>query len=198
MNQKAKKYLIIGISILVCGILDFLINTLFQDLFHAPLFFDTIFMIAILFVYGPFAAFLEYIVFIKLTCIKLTVIYGNNDFVYLYALSALTIILVTWLFIRKKENLNKGINFTFLYILTAAFCAGFACSIVSGFISYFTFDFNVKDWAFDKIVYAYEGEKLNFLTTAILGRIPVTFLDRAITTFAGFGIYKLFRKVCEK
>lgn len=203
MNKNVKKYLIITSSVFIASILDFLTIVFFQDILHTPLFFDTIFMIAILFIYGPVPALFEYIIFIKFACIKLTLIYGSNDNIYFYTLSALTIIFVTWLFIRKKENLNKGINFTFIYILSAALCAGLACSVVSEIISRFTVELKAKDWDFDKIMHAYDDEKQIFLTAAFIGRIPVTVLDRVITTFAGFGIYKLYeklkyRKMCQR
>ena len=180
------------IMILLFSIFDFLTTTFFQDFLHAPLFFDTIFMIAALFLFGPVAAFLEYIVFICFVSAKLLFLYGTTDYVYVYSLSALTIIFVTWLFSRHKENFKKGVNFIFIYIFLASLLAGFACSVVSGIISYFTYNMNEKDWTFDQIIYAFNGEQLNLLTSAIFGRIPVIALDRVITTFAGFGIFKLY------
>lgn len=180
------------ITVLVFSVCDFLTTTFFQDFLGTPLFFDTIFMIAALFAFGPAAAFFEYIVFISLICVKLMILYGKTDFVYLYALSALTIIVVTWLFIRRKENLSRGVNITFLYILTASILSGLACAVVSGIIGFFTFSFNQKDWNFDTLIYAFNGEPLDFLASSILGRIPVTILDRVITTFAGFGVFKLY------
>ena len=137
-------------------------------------------------------AFLEYIVFISLVCVKLILLYGKTDNVFIYALSALTIIIITWLFIRKKENLQKSVNFTYLYLLSACICAGIACSIVSGFISYFTYELNIKDWNSDKIIFASHNSDANFLLHAIVGRIPLTVLDRIITTFTGFGVFKLY------
>ena len=199
MNQKmlseVKSKISIILTIFIFSVCDFLTTTFFQDVLQTPLFFDTIFMIAALFAFGPVAAFVEYLLFISLVCVKLVFLYGKTDYVYIYSLSALTIIAVTWFFIRKKENLKKDVNITALYILTAAIMAGIACSLVSGFISYFTYGLNQKDWTFDHIIFAFNGEYLNFLTSAILGRIPVTILDRIITTFAGFGVYKLYTRI---
>ena len=152
-------------------------------------------MIAALFLFGPIASLIEYILFISFTCIKLKILYGKTDFVFLYTLSAFTIILVTWLFIRKKENLNKGLNLTFLYILTASVVAGLSCSVVSGFINYYFANclFQIE-WNFNKLIFAFD-EYMNFPTAAIIGRIPVTILDRVITTFSGFGISKLYSRI---
>ena len=188
MNPKVKSYLSIYLTALVAGILDFAVATLFQNVLHVPLFFDTIFLMAVLFLYGPLPALFSYVINIICGCLKLVILYGKNDYVYLFTLSALTIILVTWLFVRKKENLKKGVNITFLYILSAAICAALACSVVSGIISYFTFSLNVESGPFDKIIFAFSGDQMGVLASCIVGRIPITILDRIITTFAGFGI----------
>ncbi|MBQ1869930.1 MAG: hypothetical protein II146_05600, partial [Treponema sp.] len=47
----------------------------------------------------------------------------------------------------------------------------------------------------DRVIFAFNGEQFGFLASAILGRIPVTILDRIITTFAAFGIFKLYSKI---
>ena len=188
MNPKVKSYLSIYLTALVAGVLDFAVATLFQNVLHVPLFFDTIFLMAVLFLYGPLPALFSYVINVICGCLKLVILYGKNDYVYLFTLSALTIILVTWLFVRKKENLKKGVNITFLYILSAAVCAALACSVVSGIISYFTFSLNVESGPFDKIIFAFSGDQMGVLASCIVGRIPITILDRIITTFAGFGI----------
>lgn len=130
-----KHFFIVAMTILIFSVCDFLVAYFFQDVLKSPFFFDTIFMIAALFLFGPIASLIEYILFISFTCIKLKILYGKTDFVFLYTLSAFTIILVTWLFIRKKENLEKGVNLTFLYILTASVFAGLSCSVVSGLLN---------------------------------------------------------------
>ena len=187
MSNKTN-YKMIYLIALVAGILDFAVATLFQNVLHVPLFFDTIFLMAVLFLYGPLPALFSYVINVICGCLKLVILYGKNDYVYLFTLSAFTIILVTWLFVRKKENLKKGVNITFLYILSAAVCAALACSVVSGIISYFTFSLNVESGPFDKIIFAFSGDQMGVLASCIVGRIPITILDRIITTFAGFGI----------
>ena len=198
MNQNLQKYLTISLVVIVAGVLDFATASLFHNVLHVPLFLDMIFAMAVLFVYGPLAALGVYVVNVICGCLKLVILYGKNDFIYLFTLSALTIILVTWLFVRKKENLEKGVNFTFLYILTAAICAALACSIVSGIISYFTFTLNVEAGPFDKIIFAFSGDQMGVLASCIIGRIPITVLDRCITTFAGFGISIAYRKFTKQ
>ena len=198
METTTKKYLTISLVIIVAGVLDFATASLFQNVLHVPLFLDMIFAMAVLFVYGPLAALGVYVVNVFCSCIKLIILYGKNDYIYLFTLSALTIILVTWLFVRKKENLKKGVNYTFLYILTAAVCAALACAVVSGIISYFTFSLNVEAGPFDKIIFAFSGDQMGVLASCIVGRIPITALDRIITTFAGFGISIAYKKILNK
>ena len=189
------------LTILVFSILDFFITTLFQDILLTPLFFDTIFMIATLFIYGPVLAFVEYVIFNCFISLKLYIFTGSTEHIYIYIVSALSIIVVTWLFVRKKENLTKGINTTFLYILSASILAGFVCSVVSGIVTTITYSLCEEtlnsEHMFDHIIYAFMDKHINFLTAAIIGRIPVTILDRIITTFAGFGLYKLYNKFIQ-
>ena len=191
-----KHFFIVVLTIFIFSVCDFLVAYFFQDVLKSPFFFDTIFMIAALFLFGPIASLIEYILFISFTCIKLKILYGKTDFVFLYTLSAFTIILVTWLFIRKKENLNKGLNLTFLYILTASVVAGLSCSVVSGFVNYYFANclFQIE-WNFNIFIFAFNGEYMDLLTSSIIGRIPVTILDRVVTTFLGFGISKLYSRI---
>ena len=198
MNNKAFRPIQIIITVLIFSVCDLIVTTLFQDILRVPFFFDTIFMIATLFLLGPIAAICEYLLFITLVCIKLFILFGTFYFVYLYTISALTIIFVTWLFIRKNENLQKGVNTTFLYILTASILAGLACAVVSGLISTLSVNLDQKKWIFDQIIYAFYGEQFNYLASAVLGRIPVTILDRIITTFAGYGVFKLYNHFFSK
>ena len=191
-----RHFFTVAITILIFSVCDLLAASFFQDFLKSPFFFDTIFMIAALFLFGPVASLIEYLLFISFTCVKLKIRDGKTDFVFLYTLSAFTIILVTWLFIRKKENLKKGVNLTFLYILTASVLAGLSCSVVSGLINWFAQKLFQKNWNFNTFIFAFNGDEyMNFPFSAIIGRIPVTVLDRVITTFSGFGISKLYSKI---
>ena len=80
-------------------------------------------------------------------------------------------------------------------ILTASVVAGLSCSVVSGLINYFASHLFQRDWIFNTFIFAFNGEYMDFLTAAILGRIPITILDRVITTFLGFGLSKLYSKI---
>ncbi len=197
MNEKKslKQIIEIALLVIVFGCIDFLAVLLFQDILDIPLFLDTIFMTATLFLFGPVVAFLEYLVYMGISCIRMKVSYGSVHMIYLYSVSALTIILITWLFIRRKGSLKKSVNRTFLILVSAAIFSGLACSIVSGFVNSFIYFKNENDLAYDRVIFAFNGEQFGFLASAILGRIPVTILDRIITTFAAFGIFNLYSKI---
>ena len=195
MNGNAKKFFKIFLVVVVAGVLDFLTETLFQEVLHAPFFFDMIFAMAVLFVYGPVASMFVYVVNVTIVCIKMKITYGSMDFVYLYSLSAFAIILITWLFVRKKDNLKKSVNFTFLYILTASVCAALCSCVISGLINFFAYNMSARSLDVEKIIFAFTGEQLGVLASSILGRIPITVLDRIITTFAGFGLSILYTKL---
>ena len=198
MNEKTTKLLKIAIVVLVAGILENLVAFLFQNVLEAPLFMDMTFAMAMLFAYGIIPAFLTYIVYTIGACIRHVIMFGQNNYVYIFTISAFTIIFITWLFVRKKENLKKGVNFTFIYILSACVCAALASSVISGIISYFTYTIPPTYGAMDKIIYAFAGDQMSILATSIIGRIPITTLDRIITTFAGFGISRLYLYVEQK
>ena len=197
MNEKKslKQIIEIALLVIVFGCIDFLAVLLFQDILDIPLFLDTIFMTATLFLFGPVVAFFEYLVYMGISCIRMKVTYGSVHMIYLYSVSALTIIVITWLFIRRKGSLKKNVNRTFIILLSAAIFSGLACSVVSGFINFFIYFKNDNDLAYDRVIFAFNGEQFGFLASAILGRIPVTILDRIITTFAAFGIFNLYSKI---
>ena len=197
MNEKKslKQIIEIALLVIVFGCIDFLAVLLFQDILDIPLLLDTIFMTATLFFFGPVVAFLEYLVYMGISCIRMMFACGSAHMIYLYSISALTIIVITWLFIRRKGSLKKNVNRTFIILLSAAIFSGLACSVVSGFINFFIYFKNANDLAYDRVIFAFNGEQFGFLASAILGRIPVTILDRIITTFAAFGIFNLYSKI---
>lgn len=197
MNEKKslKQIIEIALLVIVFGCIDFLAVLLFQNILDIPLFLDTIFMTATLFLFGPVVAFLEYLVYMGISCIRMMFACGSAHMIYLYSISALTIIVITWLFIRRKGSLKKNVNRTFIILLSAAIFSGLACSVVSGFINFFIYFKNGNDLAYDRVIFAFNGEQFGFLASAILGRIPVTILDRIITTFAAFGIFNLYSKI---
>ncbi|MCR4734676.1 MAG: hypothetical protein K5829_06720 [Treponema sp.] len=44
---------------------------------------------------------------------------------------------------------------------------------------------------------AFAGDQMGLLASFIIGRFPITILDRIITSFAGFGLPLLFTKISK-
>lgn len=80
-------------------------------------------------------------------------------------------------------------------ILTASVVAGLSCSVVSGLLNWIANSLFEKEWNFNILIFAFNGEYMDLLTASIIGRIPVTILDRVVTTFLGFGISKLYSRI---
>jgi len=194
MNLKNKKKLHKILCILLAGILDFNLQHIFVIVLEIPLFLDTTFTMAILFLMGPVEAILSYLVKMLIDLFRLYITYKSFDYIFLYFISAVAIVLVTWLFVRKKERLEDTVNHSFLYLLLASATAAVACTLISGIISYFTYNKNLESWAFDKIIFSFRIGNSGILATSIIGRLPITVLDRVITTFAGFGISYFWKK----
>ena len=87
LNTKVKDNLKICLVVVVAGILDFATSTLFQTVLHVPLFLDMTFAMAVLFAYGVLPAIMTYVVNVICGCLKLVILYGKNDYVYLFTLS---------------------------------------------------------------------------------------------------------------
>ena len=104
MNEKTTKILKIGIVVLFAGILDNLLAQLFQEVLEVPLFMDMTVSMAVLFVYGLIPAILTRVVFTIISCIRHVIMYGQNNYVYIFIISAVAILFITWLFVRKKEK----------------------------------------------------------------------------------------------
>lgn len=199
MKTKSKNLLVKTAIIIGAGILDFLINYILALKCQVPLFLDTTFTMAILFTFGPMEAILSYFTKTILSLCRTFLVYKIMDFQFLYFFSIVIVIITTWLFVRKSERLQVSVNRSFLYLLITAATSAAICSVTSGLISFFTYDKNIEAWAYDKIIFSFRFGKTGLLGTHILGRYPITVLDRVITTFAGFGIYYLWnKKIHEK
>lgn len=124
------------------------------------------------------------IVFIRL------IVHKNPVWECFYAIPGIFIVVVTWLFVRKKENLNHGVNFTFIYILLASLCAALASCIAGGIVNYCIESYVNFNDSWEPILNSIQENQKSTLLSMIVGRIPLTCLDRIINTFVGYGLYK--------
>lgn len=166
--------------------------------FQLPIFFDTVMVMAVLFTFGLIPSIGTLIVHYIIAIIRDYVLYRTAPYILLYMLCGFVIIFITWIFIRKNENLHKSVNSTFIYILSAALTAAFASCVIGGIVNTLIIRIITLDENWQGMLLSLGGIRLNLLFSLIIGRIPLTCLDRVITTFTGFGIYYLYRKYVNK
>lgn len=195
--KKFFKYLLIC---LLAGFVNYGLCWFVQAFLILPLFFDTVMVMAVLFSFGFWPAVGTLGIHFLITIIQDFMTWKENTFMFLYLLPGITIILVTWLFIRNKQKLQGNINSVFLYILLACSCAAAASCITGGIVNYLRIlEFGIHDgWTGHNLVSSIQGTRIRMLGTLIVGRVPITFLDRFLTTFAGFGVSLLYAKFAGK
>ena len=184
-NSALKKYplwfeLVFGI---VCGILNSAFSTFFGNI-GFPLFMDTIFSVTASFV-GWWSGILSVIIFTLLSVLKTEP--GLKFVSALFCLSVLAMCFIIRLVFRKKERI------TFLpLLLTYAFCVLFV-SLIGGLVSTYAFNrFDYPDfYSIRYITFIFTKQHIPLIASSFLSRIPVNAMDKLISVFAGFGLYKL-------
>ena len=162
-----------------------------------PLFLDSIFVMAVLFGHGLFPALGTFIVHYIIVVVRLLILH-ESVLPCFYAIPGIFIVLVTWLFTRKKENLQKSVNFTFIYILLASLCASLASCVAGGIVNFCIDSYVIHPEGWVPILDSVKENNMPVILSLIWGRIPITTLDRIVTTFAGFGLYKLCDFILKK
>lgn len=190
MSQKFRIPLICITTIL----LNFFTASFFYHVLKIPLFFDTIWTVAVIFFLGLFPGL---IVAVGYNLLNWGVwIYKNNsgNFVILYTICGVLIVLSTWFFARNKDEFKISPVITVLYLLVIALVSSLCTIIVGGLIDYYQYlnsDISSQMNPIKNFTDSFLHQKYNLLVSCILSQIPISFLDRFIATFAGYGIYKL-------
>ncbi len=195
--KKFFQYILICI---IAGFVNYGLCWFVQGYLILPLYFDTIMVMAVLFSLGFWSAVGTLCIHFLITIIQDFMTWKDNTFMFLYIIPGIAIILVTWLFIRNKQKLRGNINSVFLYILFACSCAAAASCITGGIVNYLRItQLGIHDgWTGHNLVSSIQGTKIKLLVALVVGRIPITFLDRFLTTYAGFGLSLLYVKIAEK
>ena len=116
-------------------VLNLLTTYLVFDVCHIPLFFDTIFTVAIVFYLGLIPGLIVGILFnVTDTLFNFFVrgVYSPTNICF--ALCGAAIVLVTWAFARKKEEFQISVPITILYLLLIALLSSCASIFIGGFI----------------------------------------------------------------
>ena len=184
-------------TILICivaEILNLLAVFLFCNTLRIPLFFDTIFTVAVVFYLGLVPALCVSLGYNLINSL-IWVLRGEGDpFIFLYAICGLLIVFSTWGIARRKEELRISPAVTILYLVLIVLLSSFCTIISGGIIDFFHLKYrNVPDLMnpIKKFTESFVHQRFSLLASCILGQIPISFLDRLLSTFTGFGIYRL-------
>lgn len=190
------KLLRIGIAFILAELLNLACKVLFCNVAHIPLFIDTIGTVAVTFYAGLLPGILTAATFNILWVIIIAAISNNPIYPWdmIYAVCGIVIVVITWLFSRKKSNFNISRLITVLYLVLIALVSAFASSVVGGIIesaNRIHFGSLAYSSVLEQFVRAFLGENIGIFASCIIARVPVTVLDRMICTFAGFFVYRL-------
>ena len=173
----------------------------FFDTLHLPLFMDTIFSVAVVFYCGLIPGLIVQITYNILNSFIWFLKLGNYDFfILMYTLCGILIIISTWLIAKNKEEFKISPSITLLYLILISLISS-ACSIITGgIIDYFHLTYqNIPD-AMSPIktfTDSFVRQHIPLLASCILAQIPVSFADRLISTFAGYGVFLLAERIMK-
>ena len=176
-------------------ILNFLTAVFFYQILRIPLFFDTIWTVAVVFLFGLVPGLCVSIGYNVLNGIVWLLKIGTDGrFVFLYSICGILIVVSTWLIARRKEEFQISAQVTVLYLFMIALISAFCTVVSSGLIDYFQYvHYGISDQVnpIKNFTDSFVQQKFNLLASCILAQIPISFLDRLIATFSGYGIFRL-------
>lgn len=183
-------------TILICiiaEILNFAATAIFYHTLKIPLFFDTIFTVAVVFYCGLVPALCVSIGYNLINSLIWIYSGGVSDpFIFFYSICGILIVLSTWIFARRKSEFKISSLITLLYLFLIAILSSLCSIISSGIIDYFHYIYyDIPDMMYPikSFTESFLSQRFSLLTSCILAQIPISFADRLIATFAGYGIY---------
>ena len=179
--------------------LNLLATFLVFDVFNIPLFFDTVFTVAIIFYLGLVPGLVVGILFNIVDALFNYLIQGVFSPTNMcFSLCGAAIVLITWAFARKKEEFKISTTVTLLYLLLISLLSSAASIFIGGIIDFIRFSyFEIPDSMapIKQFTESFLSQRFSLFASCILGQIPISLTDRLITTFAGYGLYKLYLKI---
>lgn len=175
---------------------------IFYKILKLPLFFDTIFTVAVVFHLGLVPGLCVSIGYNLINGLEWVIFKGVSDpFIFFYAICGVLIVLSTWFIARRKENFKIEPLVTLLYLLLITLISS-ACTITAGgIIDYFHYIcYDVPDMMnpIKTFTDSFVQQQFSLLISCILAQIPVSVLDRLLATFAGYGVYLLVERMVDK
>ncbi len=180
-------------------VLNFLSVFVFYDTLRLPLFMDTIFTLAVLFYAGLLPALFVQISYNIINSFIWMFKTGSFDiFMMMYTICGILIVFSSWFVARRKDEFEISPLITLLYLFLIAMISS-ACSVLAGgIIDYFHLRYrNIPDMMspIKKFTDAFVRQRFGLFISCIVAQVPVSFADRLITTFAGWGVYKIIKRV---
>lgn len=180
---------------IVAGAGNFVTAYIFIDTLQFPLFMDTIFTVAVVFYCGLIPALTVAVTYNILEAFTLTIRgFPFEPYVMLFGISGALIVLATWFFARKKEEFKINLPITLLYLVLIAVISSFCSIISSGIVDYIRYTMvNLPDRMapIKNFTDSFVNQHFSLFTSCILAQIPVSLTDRLLTTFLGYGLYKM-------
>ena len=180
---------------LIAIALNFLVAFTFCDWLHIPVFMDTIFTVAITFYCGLLPGIFTAIGYNVLSTLTSEIRgYSFDPLLVLFAICGILIVIVTWFFARRKEEFRISTAITILYLVLIAMLSSFASILSSGIIDYVRFsivELPDRIAPIKNFTDSFVNQHFSLFAACILAQVPVSLTDRLITTFLGFGVYKL-------
>lgn len=197
-NTNSKRVFKLIVLCALAEVLNIVAAYIFYDVLHIPLFMDTIFTVAITFYYGLAPGLVVAVLYNVLAAIvRLERGIGFQPFNMLFGICGALIALVTWIFARRKAEFKINATITCLYLLLIALCSSFVVIFSSGIIDFVKLSyFDTPDMVapIREFTESFVHQKFSLLASCIFGQIPISFTDRLITTFLGYGVFRLMVK----
>ena len=194
-----KRNVKIGIFCLVSIILNLALSLLTYDILKFPLFLDTVFTVAMVFYLGLVPGLIVGILYNFIDVLFNLLVRGiNSPTNIFFSICGAAIVIVTWLFARKKTEFQISISITILYLLLISLISSFVTIIIGGTFDFIRFSFyDIPDSMapIKQFTDSFVSQKFSLFAACILGQIPISMTDRIISTFAGYGVYKLYIKI---
>lgn len=187
---------------IIAEILNFIVTAIFYHGLKIPLFFDTIFTVAVVFYCGLLPALCVSIGYNLINSFLWICNKGVFDpFIFAYTVCGILIVFSTWLFARRKDDFKISAAITALYLVLIALLSSLCAIISSGIIDYFHYIYyDVPDMMnpIKSFTKSFVQHRFSLIASCILAQIPISFADRLIATFAGYGIYRLCEHHIER
>ena len=137
-----KRNVKIGIFCFISIFLNLGLSLLTYDVCHFPLFLDTVFTVAMVFYLGLIPGLIVGILYNFVDVLFNLLVRGiNSPTNIFFSICGAAIVIVTWLFARKKEEFQISLPVTILYLLLISLISSFVTIFIGGTFDFIRFSF---------------------------------------------------------